>query len=270
MPELPEVETIRGDLEKALVGRRIAGFETRWPRAVAWPDAAALARELPGLAITGVHRRGKYLLIALSDGRCLICHLRMTGRLLIRSRGDPEDGHVHTRFALDEDGELRFSDARKFGRLWLVADPGEVVGSLGPEPFDPALDGAALGARLAGRRGPIKPLLLDQRVLAGVGNIYACEALHRAGIDPRRRARGLAPDRVARLARAVVEALRAGIDHRGTTLRDFVGGDGAPGEHVTALRVYRRDGLPCPACGAAVRAVRQGARSTFLCPRCQR
>ena len=270
MPELPEVEPIRGDLEKALVGRRIAGFATTWPRAVERPDAAAIGRLIPGQTITRVDRRGKYLLLALSGGLWLVCHLRMTGRLLIRARSDPEDRHVHTRFALDGDGELRFSDARKFGRLWLVADPQEVVGSLGPEPFDPALDAALLAGRLAGRRGPIKPLLLDQRVLAGVGNIYADESLFAARLLPTRSAASLSGEEVQALLEGLRLKLALGLQHRGTTMGDYLDAHGNPGAMRHHLAVYRREEQPCLECATPIRRIKLAGRSSFFCPTCQR
>jgi formamidopyrimidine-DNA glycosylase len=266
VPELPEVETVARGLRARLLGGRVqrvwtSGLALRRP-----VDAVGL-RTLRGHAFCAVRRRGKYLLLDLDDGRALLVHLGMTGRLVVGSGRRPP--HTHASFALDR-GALHFSDARRFGLLRLCA-PGRApeLAALGPDALDELRPADLLAAcRRSGRR--IKDVLLDQRVTAGIGNIYACEALHRAGIDPRRRARRLATARVEALHGAVRRVLVAGVAGRGTTLRDFVASDGRPGEYGRALRVYGREDEPCARCGGRVRRLVWGARPTFFCPRCQK
>ncbi len=219
-------------------------------------------------------RRGKYLLLGLDDGHTLIVHLRMTGDLRVCPREEatarPPDRHTHVVFRLDRGDELRFRDPRKFGRMWLVEDPDRVVGHLGPEPLDPRLRAEELARRLAGRRATIKALLLDQRILAGIGNIYADEALHRAGIDPRRPGGSLDADQVAALLQAIRTVLAEAIQARGSSLRDYTPPDGSAGTYQEQHRVFRRDGQPCPVCGTPIQRTVLVQRSTYFCPTCQR
>jgi formamidopyrimidine-DNA glycosylase len=271
MPELPEVETTAADLRPQLLGRHIAGVHLLWPRTLAQPDLPALEATLPGREIVSVGRRGKYLLIGLDSGAALIVHLRMTGRLAVVPDGDPvlADPHVRAWFDLADGHHLVFTDARRFGRIWLVADPAQVVGQLGPEPLDWTFTVEELAERLRGRRGAIKAVLLDQTVVAGLGNIYADEALFLAGIHPLRSAAGLAADEIARLHAAIRLVLREAIGNRGTTLRDYRPPYGQAGQHQEHLRVYRQAGQPCPTCGTPIRRIRVGQRSTHFCPCCQ-
>lgn len=268
MPELPEVEVTRLGLLDAAVGRRIRalhlGKPLRWP--LGCSDAA-----LTGRRITGLDRRGKYLLVELEGGR-LIVHLGMSGSL--RWVDIPAALGPHEHFGIDTDGgALRLRDPRRFGAvIWHPADLPEhpLLAGLGPEPLLPGFDGGALHRALAGRRTPIKVALLDQSVLAGLGNIYVCEALFSAGIDPRRPAGELSPARCARLADALRATLGRAIAMGGSTLRDFAHADGASGHFQREARVYGRADEPCEACGRPLRRIVQGQRSTFFCPRCQR
>ncbi len=271
MPELPEVETVARGLRASLVGRTIIEVEVRWARSVVLPNPTAFSRRLTGQMATGVGRRGKWVMISLSSGDTLLVHLRMTGQLVLEPRGCPDDRHVRVLFFLDDGRCLRFSDARKFGRLWLVDDPAEVLGKLGPEPLGADFTAARLREMLARRRGRIKPLLLDQHFLAGLGNIYTDEALWQACIHPLRRADTLTSVEVRRLHRAIHSVLRAAIARGGTTLSDgtFQQADGRSGEFASRLAVYGRAGKSCPRCGMAIERIRVSQRGTHFCPHCQ-
>lgn len=272
MPELPEVETVAADLRDQLVGRRFAGAEIVWPRTLAQPDAASLAERLAGREVVHVGRRGKYLLIALDSGAMLIIHLRMTGQLAVVPDGGAllADRHLRARFRLVDGAQLVFTDMRKFGRIWLVDDVQEVVGKLGPEPLDWTFTPEVLAGRLRGRRTAMKALLLDQTVVAGVGNIYADEALFLAGIHPLRPGASLTDAEVARLRDAIRQVLNESIDKRGTLLRDYRTPYGVDGAYRSELRVYGQPGKPCPRCGTPVERIRVTQRSTHFCPACQK
>jgi formamidopyrimidine-DNA glycosylase len=271
VPELPEVETIRRDLVPHVVGRRFTAVEVMpgAEKVVALPSAAEFRRALPGLRIEGIERRGKYFLFPLSDGRHLIVHLRMTGALIHRPEGAPVDGYLRVRLSLDDKTELRYTDLRKLGMMWLVDDPTLVVGKLGPDALE-ALLPATLRSLLAGRRAPIKVVLMDQARLAGLGNIYADEALFLAGVHPRRPAGSLGTDEVERLHGAVGEVLREAMGHRGSSFSDYVDAEGKEGMHQLHVKVYRRSGEPCLVCGAAIERIKLGGRSSHFCPHCQR
>lgn len=279
MPELPEVETVRRGLIPKLVGRRLVRVVQR--RAdLRVPLPPRLAQRLEGKRVEAIDRRAKYMLWRIEDGETLAVHLGMSGRMTLlearRSNERPLDAHDHVVFTTDGGWELRFNDARRFGTM-LLMPTAEVAGHkafarLGPEPLDPAFDGAALAARLAGKRTSIKAALLDQRVLVGVGNIYACEALFRAGVSPKRSAHTVQGERAARLVAAVRQVLERAIADGGSTLRDHVQPDGELGYFQTRFAVYDREGERCPGCdcGGAVKRVVQGGRSTFYCARRQR
>jgi len=272
VPELPEVETVRRQLRPLVVGRRIvvARFMPQASRLALWPpDAGALARALEGRRIEDVGRRGKYLLFPLDDGRTWVVHLRMTGSLVHRREGC-EGRFLRASFLLDDGAALCYHDQRKLGCMWLVDDPARVVGGLGPDPLDPSLTPRELHRRLQGRRAAVKAILLDQAVLSGVGNIYADEALFEAGIHPRRPAASLSPGEAGRLLEALRAVLRWALGHGGTTFQAFVDATGAPGSHQEHVRVFRRQGRPCPHCGAPIARTRVAGRSTYFCPRCQR
>ncbi len=276
MPELPEVETVASDLRGQIVGRRFTEAHILWPRTLAAPEEAALEDRLAGRQVIDVGRRGKYILIHLSDGQTLIVHLRMTGRLAIVPGDSPllEDKHLRAWFALagvgGAEGEaLTFNDSRKFGRIWLVHDIDEVTGKLGPEPLAWDLAQEAFAARLRKRKVAIKALLLDQTAVAGVGNIYADEALFRAGIHPLRKSSTLTDDELSRLYDSLREVLHEAINKRGTLLRDYRTPYGEDGYFKNDLRVYGKWKEPCPRCGRPIERIRVTQRSTHFCPNCQ-
>lgn len=272
---MPEVETIRRNLQETAAGRRIRSVEIHSPHCLAMaaefaPDVFVHALE--GRRFEGFSRRGKYLLADLSGGVCLVIHLRMTGRLVHLSRGaappaDMPPRHVHVVFHLDDGSRLVFYDPRKFGRLYL--GDREKVGAQGPEPLDPAFTPDVLAGILKGTRARVKAVLLNQAALAGLGNIYADEALHRAGIHPAREAAGLTAEEVFRLWEAIRTVLTEGIAHRGTTFSDYRDGKGEPGGFAALLQVYGREGRSCLRCGAAIERTKVAGRSSFHCPRCQ-
>ncbi|MDH5577083.1 MAG: bifunctional DNA-formamidopyrimidine glycosylase/DNA-(apurinic or apyrimidinic site) lyase [Betaproteobacteria bacterium] len=269
MPELPEVEVTRRGIARALAGRRISAIAVREPR-LRWPVPDAV-RDLAGLTVRSVKRRAKYLLLDCGAGH-LIVHLGMSGSLRLLPAGTAFDKHDHFDLVLGE-RLLRLRDPRRFGAvLWRAAGaaPHPLLARLGVEPLSRALDGARLHQLTRAHRAPIKVFLMDSRRVVGVGNIYASESLYRARIDPRTPARRLSPERCARLARAIKATLRAAIRAGGSSLRDFVGSDGVYGCFQLRSRVYGREGKPCRRCGAAVRRIEQGQRSTYFCPACQR
>jgi len=269
MPELPEVEVTRRGIAPHLVGRTISAVAVRQPR-LRWRVPPAV-RRLAGREVRAVRRRGKYLLLDCGDGH-LILHLGMSGSLRLVDAGAPPGKHDHVDIAFGA-RLLRLRDPRRFGAvLWTSAPPEAhpLIRHLGIEPLSAALDGARLHAITRGRRTSIKQLLMDGRLVVGVGNIYASESLFLAGISPRRRAGTLTRARSALLAAAVKKVLRAAIRAGGSTLRDFVGGDGASGYFQARHLVYDRAGEPCRRCGAPIRRLVQGQRASFYCPNCQR
>jgi formamidopyrimidine-DNA glycosylase len=275
MPELPEVETTRRGLQARAAGRRIRAAVVR-NRALRQPVPRGLAARLAGARLRGFARRGKYLLIDCACARgaagTLIVHLGMSGRLWLVDAATPPGKHDHVDLVLDDGTAIRLRDPRRFGLvLWHEGDPAAhpLLAAIGPEPLAPAFDGAALYRATRRRSAAIKLVLMDARVVAGVGNIYANEALFRAGIDPRRSARRLSRARCAALAGCVRETLQAAIVAGGSSLRDYVGAGGMAGNFQNQFLVYGRGGEPCPRCGAPIRELRQGQRSTFYCPRCQ-
>lgn len=276
MPELPEVETVAQELRPLLVGRRFTGAATiGWPRTLATPAPDILSARLAGQTVVEVGRRGKYILILLESGDTLIVHLRMTGGLAVVPAADPaagdllEGSHVRAWFDFADGARLVFSDARKFGRIWLVSDLTEVTGKLGPEPLAWDFTPEVLAARLRKRRTAIKALLLDQTAVAGIGNIYADEALFRAGIHPLRSSASLTDAEIAALHVALQAVLNESISKKGTLLRDYRTPYGTEGAFREQLRVYQHTGQPCPRCGQPIERIRVTQRSTHFCPRCQ-
>lgn len=270
MPELPEVETTRRGIRPPLVGRTVERLVLR-ERRLRWPVPRSLPARLAGQRILDVRRRAKYLLIELDRGT-LVSHLGMSGSLRVLPAGTPPLAHDHYDLVLDSGRCLRFNDPRRFGcLLWVTGDPGRhrLLAGLGPEPLEEGFDAAYLANRARGRRVAIKQLLMDQRVVVGVGNIYASESLFRAGVNPRRAAGRVSRERLERLVVAVRAVLGEAIGHGGTTLRDYVSADGSPGYFRRELFVYERAGEPCRRCGTAIRHVVQGQRSTYFCPSCQ-
>jgi formamidopyrimidine-DNA glycosylase len=271
MPELPEVETIRRDLLERVLGRTITAVDVLPDRVslVEVPSAEEFARGLVGRRIEGIDRRGKYLSFRLSDGRHWVVHLRMTGALLHRRAGAPPEPYLRAVVALDDGTELRFADMRKFGVMWLVPDPELVVGRLGPEPLNGRFTASRLRELMANRSAPVKSFLMDQRAIAGLGNIYADESLFAAKIHPQRPASSLSEAEVRRLHRAVRRVLRDALGDRGSSFRDYVDADGREGMHQLRVKVYRRAGQPCYVCGREIARITVGGRSSHYCSRCQ-
>jgi formamidopyrimidine-DNA glycosylase len=273
VPELPEVETVRASLEPALVGRRLDRVEIADARLTRPFDPDEVAAELQGEVVAAVERRGKYLVVRFETGRTLLIHLRMTGSLRHHRNGAGEDDpHRRAVVRLDDGSDVSYRDVRRFG-TWLLLEPGEdtpyLTERLGEEPLDRGFTSKALAARLANRRTSVKAAILDQRSAAGMGNIYADEALWRARIHPLRQAGDLSPEEIGRLHRAIKEALRHGIKRQGTTLRDYRTPNGARGTMQNELRVYGRTDEPCFRCGTPIAKTRAAGRGTYYCPTCQ-
>jgi formamidopyrimidine-DNA glycosylase len=270
MPELPEVETTRRGVRAAIIGRTVTAFDLREPR-LRWPVDASLVRTLPGQRILDVRRRAKYLLIDLERGS-LIAHLGMSGSLRVMPAGSPRLLHDHYDLTLDSGQCLRFNDPRRFGSLhWCEGTVTDhpLLASLGPEPLESGLTAAYLADRARRRTAAVKIFLMDQRVVVGVGNIYASEALYRAGVRPGRAAGRIKAGEWERIVESVRAVLGEAIRHGGTTLRDYVNTDGTPGYFRQQLYVYERAGEPCLRCRTPIRHRVQGQRSTYYCPECQ-
>ena len=281
MPELPEVETLARDLRAAVLGRTVTE---------AWvaPDAPRLVQEMPvetfvsglrGRHIEDVGRRGKYLLVRLDRGLWWLAHRRMSGNILHRPQDAPDEPYLRARFRLDDGTELRFIDLRKFGTMWLTDDPDPILAKLGPEPLDGAFTADVLATILKKRSSPVKAVLMDQNAIAGLGNLYADEALHYAGLHPLRPAHGISKQEAARLRDGIVRALEQGLANLGSSvgnaggeevsLRDHVNLNGEPGGNQEYLVAYGREGRPCRECGMAIERLKIGNRSAHFCPRCQ-
>jgi formamidopyrimidine-DNA glycosylase len=274
MPELPEVETIRLALEPHVVGRTFERVEIDDSRLVRPFEPVAVAAELEGERVSALDRRGKYLVVRFESGRVLLIHLRMTGSLRHAPGGAlGDDPHRRAVVKLDDGSGVAYRDVRRFG-TWHLLEPHEVddyLGRrLGGEPLERAFTAKRLGDRLAGRRAPLKAALLDQRTVAGLGNIYVDEALWRSQLHPLREAGTLDADELARLTKAIRAALRAGIARQGASLRDYSQPDGRRGRAQERFRVYGRAGEPCPRCGTPIDKIRVGGRGTWYCPSCQR
>lgn len=276
MPELPEVETVMRGLSSRMDGRVLAEVEVRRPD-LRWPLPDRMAERLTGRRILGLRRRAKYILVDLDDGTSWMIHLGMSGRMVISDGPKPPlETHDHVVFRTDDGTWVKFNDARRFGMmdLWPTqeVERHKLLKGIGPEPLGNAFNGPALESALAGKYTPIKAALLDQKVVAGVGNIYACEALHRAGIAPRRLALNVWGGRAERLADAVKTVLTEAIAAGGSSLRDHRQVSGELGYFQHTFRVYDREGEGCPTpeCGGTVKRLVQSGRSTFYCPRCQR
>jgi formamidopyrimidine-DNA glycosylase len=270
MPELPEVETVVRELRPQLVGRRIASVAAG-PKSLRRPWRTHWNRRLGGRRVVEVGRRGKWLLVGLDDKYHLVLHLGMTGQLTVTPASTPRADHTHLIFRLDGGRQLRFRDVRRFGSAMLfTASEHERFfqeSGLGPEPFD--LDPDYWRQSLAHTRRCLKAILLDQRVVAGVGNIYADESLYQARLHPAQLGQDVTARQASRLRRAIVAVLERAIDKRGSSIRDYIGGNGQKGGFQEEFRVYGRTGRPCPRCGAAIACIRLAGRSTHYCPRCQ-
>ncbi|HUZ81750.1 MAG TPA: bifunctional DNA-formamidopyrimidine glycosylase/DNA-(apurinic or apyrimidinic site) lyase, partial [Gaiellaceae bacterium] len=267
-------ETVRRKLAPLLEGRRFAGVEIADARLTRPLDPVEVARELEGERVTLVDRRGKYLIVRFESGRALLVHLRMTGSLLHRASGTlPDDPHRRAVVRLDDGSDVTYRDVRRFG-TWLLLEPADVDSYIdarvGREPLAATYRSKHLAAKLEGRRAPVKAAILDQRTVAGVGNIYADEALWRAQIHPLRPAAELGPDEVKALFRGIRESLQAGLRRQGSTLRDYRLPDGGTGSAQHEFKVYGRSGEPCDRCGTPVDKIRVAGRGTWYCPNCQR
>jgi formamidopyrimidine-DNA glycosylase len=295
MPELPEVETVARDPPRRIAGATITDASVSWDRTIRHPQPPErFVAEIAGATVRRVGRRAKTVLLYLEDGRVMTVALRMTGALIVAAPGTPPDPYARVVFGLADGRQLRYRDVRKFGRIGLwpggglrsvgggrgarsrrVKEAGrryrigEVFSGHGPEPLQRGFSAARLAERLRGRSATLKSLLLDQSFIAGVGNIYADEALWRARLHPLRTADSLDERDVRRLHRAVRQVLRQGIANRGSSFSDYVGADGEPGDNAERLAVYRRTDQPCYRCGRPIRRIVVGQRSTHFCPHCQ-
>jgi formamidopyrimidine-DNA glycosylase len=274
MPELPEVETIRRSLAPHIIGKTIAGIEVRVPKLRRPIPIATLQRNLPGQRIMDLERRAKYLLWHLDGGGTLIIHLGMSGRLAYNASPQPVEPHTHVIFNFHDGGEIQFRDPRRFGSIDLAA-PGElpdllILRDLGIEPLSPAFTAGSLHDSLQATQRAVKIVLMDQRVVVGVGNIYANEALFKAGIHPLRPGRSLSARESGALHAAVVEILQKAVERGGTTLTDYRNAEGEPGFFQLDLAVYGRKQEPCPRCGREIIRLVQGGRSSFVCEACQK
>lgn len=273
MPELPEVETVRRVLEPQLAGAVIDSVCIRDPKVIAHPDAEAFKESAKGRRIETLSRRGKFLIATLDDGSRIAVHLRMTGCLLITPSGYPEEKHTHVVFTFADGRELRFSDTRRFGRLWLIRKDEEDsftgISRLGPESDDPIISGEYLSKKLGGKRKTIKESLLDQAVVAGIGNIYSDEILFAARIAPTRRAYTLSMDERERLARAIPERIAFFTETNRISPEDYLRTKGKDYRNTPYIRIYGREGEPCPECGALLRRTVIAGRGSTYCPSCQ-
>jgi len=274
MPELPEVETVRAWLEPKLVGRRFEHVEIVDPRLTRPADPAGVAAELEGERVAALDRRGKYLIVRFESGRVLLIHLRMTGQLLHANGDSPPAEDVHRRAVvrLDDGSDIVYRDVRRFG-TWQLLDEHHLTPYLaqrvGREPLVRSFTSKRLAEALEGRRAPLKSALLDQRRLAGIGNIYADEALWRARLHPLRPAGELSTAEITALHRGIRAALKAGIARQGATLSNYRTPDGSPGRMQEEFRVYGREGEPCERCGTPIEKIRAAGRGTWYCPFCQ-
>jgi len=271
MPELPEVETIRRDLERLIVGRKVLGIETNSSKQVQ-PSLEVVKKAIVGATIKKVQRRAKIIQIFFSNGKIIIVHLKLTGRLLVRKKGDKIDDWQHIVLSLSGDKELRFADSRKFGWFRLLKDEKElqkILSEFGPEPFDD-LNLVLFKKILSTNRQPIKLVLMDQQKIAGVGNIYANEALFLAGIDPRRAANKVSEKETEKLYHSLEEVLKAGLRYRGASDQYYLDALGQKGAYQEHFLVYGRQGQKCPNCSGLVKRITVGGRGTFYCPACQK
>ncbi len=272
MPELPEVETIVNDLRPSVEGHRFTGVSLFWPRMVLRPSADELCQRLPGQVIKEVARRGKYLIFRLDSGESLVLHLRMTGSLRLRSKNDTSSElspYITAIFGLDSGQELLFCDRRKLGTASLIKDVSEIDNKLGPEPLDPRFTPVILRKKLSSRKAPIKAVLCDQKFVAGIGNMYADEALFYANIHPLRPAYSLSKAETKRLHKAIRQVLSSAIDNAGATFSDYRRPGGEPGRQQYSFYVAHRGGQTCKVCSTPIERIPVRNRGTYFCPRCQ-
>jgi len=269
MPELPEVETIKNELLPHIVGQRITGVTLFWNGIVRQPSAEEFCSRLIGQEISGVARRGKYLMFSLSGGEVLIIHLRMTGSLLLKPLSDEPDKFIRAIIHLNEGAGLYFRDPRKLGVMRLVEDANSVVGKLGPEPLEAGFTPQILVQRLHNRTAPIKALLCDQSLIAGIGNMYADEALFATKIHPLRPGGSLTEDEIDRLHNAIIQVLRSAIGNKGASIENYFRPSGKLGTAHFQFQVAHRGGQPCPTCGTPIARLPIRNRGSYFCPKCQ-
>jgi formamidopyrimidine-DNA glycosylase len=267
MPELPEVETIKTELLPHVVGRMITGVAVYWDKMVKEPSLTEFCRRVTGQKITGLTRLGKYLFFHLGSGEKLVMHMKMTGSLLINP---PDARFTRAVFQLDDGAAMHFRDPRKFGKMWLAADESAVAEKLGPEPLDKDFTVETLAGILSKRKAPVKPVLLDQTIIAGIGNMYADESLYEAKIHPERPACSLTDEEIKRLYAAIRRVLRAAIKNKGASVRNYIRPDGQNGSAHDEFRVAHGTGKTCPRCGTAIKRIVVRGRGTYFCPECQR
>jgi formamidopyrimidine-DNA glycosylase len=269
MPELPEVETIRTELAPHIIGRNIKGVTLLWDRIVREPSAKEFRSRITGQKITGLARRGKYLLVNLSSGDLLVIHLKLTGSLLVGRDSSEPPRFTRAIIHLDRGIDIFFRDPRKFGLMRLVKDKASVVGELGPEPLEQGFTLGLLQKLLAKRQAPIKALLCDQNFIAGIGNMYADEALFAARIHPLRTGASLSHTEIGRLHKAICQVLTAGIGHQGASVQNYYRPDGTTGTAHFEFKVAHGRGKNCPVCGTPIERIVVRGRGTYFCPRCQ-
>ncbi len=269
MPELPEVETIKNELGPYVIGCRITGVILPWEGIVRYPVPQEFRSRLIGQGICGMDRRGKYLVFNLSSGDALIIHLRMTGSLLLNPASAPTERFTRAILHLDNESAIFFCDPRKFGAMWLVKDANSILGKLGPEPLAPEFTPELLARRLANRSAPVKALLLDQALIAGVGNMYADEALFAAKVHPSRPGKSLSSKEVGRLHQAIQQVLWSGISNKGASTNTYFRPNGTRGTAHFQFQVAHKRGQNCPVCGTPIQRIPIRNRGSYFCPSCQ-
>ncbi len=270
MPELPEVETIKNELAPLVSGRRIKSVEFLWVKTLLSPSISEFEARVKGKRITEVDRRGKYLIMRLEGGDSLLVHLRMTGSFLVSKNNELPDSHTRAVIHLDDGSNAYFIDPRKFGKFQLVSGDGEALGNLGVEPLSDDFTAKSLSQLLKGKKAPVKALLLDQKLIAGIGNMYADEALFEAGIHPGRPADSLSQEEIRRLHRAIRHVLKNAIENKGASIANYFRPAGERGSAHEEFKVAHRRGCDCPACGGHIERIVVRQRGTYYCPCCQR
>ena len=273
MPELPEVEQVKKTLSPHVVGKKIKNVEIRLPRLIQYPSAQEFAQNLVGKTIQSIERRGKYLRLNISQDMYVLVHLRMTGALLAVGKTEPEPDYAKIKFELTGTEDLWFTDIRTFGTLYLINHNDKIIpgyATLGPEPIGTALTGDYLAQACQKKTGAIKAVILDQKIIAGLGNIYADEALFAAGIMPTRQANKLTAEEYVKLVEAMKKVIAQGIKNHGTTFRNYQDAEGHKGDNVKHLMVYSRKGEPCKVCGTTLEQTKVAGRGSVYCPHCQK
>jgi formamidopyrimidine-DNA glycosylase len=270
MPELPEVETTVNDLKPYVLGKIITRVEVLKDNSVAEPSAEIFQKELTGHKLLKLNRRGKHIIFTLDDGRFLIVHLRMTGSLIVKPESEEPDKFIRIKIYLDDHNAINFRDVRRFGRMWLVDNVDTVIRKLGPEPLESDFTPQVLALILKNRNTPIKSLLLNQSLIAGIGNMYADEALHLARIHPLRPAGSLGKTEITSLHSAIQSVLKKGIRNKGASTDTYFRPEGTKGAAHLEFQVAHRKGKDCPVCGGKIERIVVGQRGTFFCPRCQK